>query len=585
MNNVKLPKAIGAEYNYHFSADGDDDSAIEMVPFNTDGTTDGEKYISANEKDSQLAQTRQGLRELLYTIRKDNPLNGRNSSTLDDILNYGSFSVLPKKHQVTMTPPKESRVGYSTEITSMDQMLAMDNARIASSSYEPTIEPLIDIDDEEIDAKQIPIVQDEDEKVEIIDDFILAMIKDADDVPVIDLNDYFDHKDEDVQEKQKSEQEHKQEPNCLKNADMDKLNGLLCSKVDQSKDKEAEYPTMEVLNFRLPNVVQLVDKQKKSNQKKLHANGSIGIYDDHTGRVLDFEEYRSKKTHNQKEGKLTKTESLITRGKVTRKQKSDKKRSWRFSLKRTMVATIALGTAIVGLFAAAKFAPKFHLTKSNNVTIENNKNSFSLMNISMSKIVSDVFSTMKVSTQNLATNKATSNTNQSVKEALTSKPVVENTPDGVVIHENNISEERQNCIKTDMSSEADISDIISMQSNTLLGDHIKLNDCKIFSSSDGLMPSVETTHLKCDNYKIKKIAILSNNGKHLIKTVKVNRKFKNMGIEEFKDSCKALYGDDIKFQILVDGQKDGKTIKNVGWTAMNHIKTPLSSEKIYMNKR
>lgn len=108
---------------------------------------------------------------------------------------------------------------------------------------------------------------------------------------------------------------------------------------------------------------------------------------------------------------------------------------------------------------------------------------------------------------------------------------------------------------------------------SLIEDPIQLEDIQLYYSSDEQKPSVRTKELSCDSYKINRIAILSHDGKKIIKNINVNRLDSTMNIDDFKENCRLLYGDDIKFKINVHGIIDGKVVyKQAGWTSMGNIK-------------
>ncbi|MCI8347018.1 MAG: hypothetical protein HFJ12_03605 [Bacilli bacterium] len=121
----------------------------------------------------------------------------------------------------------------------------------------------------------------------------------------------------------------------------------------------------------------------------------------------------------------------------------------------------------------------------------------------------------------------------------------------------------------------------SVASTISIGDSFQLDDTQLYYSSDGLTPCVQTKELACDCYKINRIAILSHDGKKIIKTFNMRRVNPSMDIEEFKENCRLLYGEDINFKINVNGVIDDKAVfKQVGWTSMEHIKMQ-SKGKVY----
>lgn len=104
-----------------------------------------------------------------------------------------------------------------------------------------------------------------------------------------------------------------------------------------------------------------------------------------------------------------------------------------------------------------------------------------------------------------------------------------------------------------------------------LGSKIKLNNSTLKYTSLGRNPFVNTRKLACDSYKINHIALTSDGD--VIKVYKVTPQLEQMSINDFIQRCQVEYGDDLKFQINVDGIKNGKTVyKQAGWTSINEIK-------------
>mgnify|MGYP004461483265 CR=1 FL=1 len=104
-----------------------------------------------------------------------------------------------------------------------------------------------------------------------------------------------------------------------------------------------------------------------------------------------------------------------------------------------------------------------------------------------------------------------------------------------------------------------------------LGSKIKLNNSTLKYTSLGRNPFVNTRKLACDSYKINHIALTSDG--NVIKVYKVTPQLEQMSINDFIQRCQVEYGDDLKFQINVDGIKNGKTVyKQAGWTSINEIK-------------
>lgn len=104
-----------------------------------------------------------------------------------------------------------------------------------------------------------------------------------------------------------------------------------------------------------------------------------------------------------------------------------------------------------------------------------------------------------------------------------------------------------------------------------LGSKIKLNNSTLKYTSLGRNPFVNTRKLACDSYKINHIALTSDGD--VIKVYKVTPQLEQMSINDFIQRCQIEYGDDLKFQINVDGIKNGKTVyKQAGWTSINEIK-------------
>lgn len=104
-----------------------------------------------------------------------------------------------------------------------------------------------------------------------------------------------------------------------------------------------------------------------------------------------------------------------------------------------------------------------------------------------------------------------------------------------------------------------------------LGSKIKLNNSTLKYTSLGRNPFVNTRKLACDSYKINHIALTSDG--NVIKVYKVTPQLEQMSINDFIQRCQVEYDDDLKFQINVDGIKNGKTVyKQAGWTSINEIK-------------
>lgn len=117
------------------------------------------------------------------------------------------------------------------------------------------------------------------------------------------------------------------------------------------------------------------------------------------------------------------------------------------------------------------------------------------------------------------------------------------------------------------------------------GDEIQLKNTKLYYDSNFHKPCVTVKKLKCDYYKINRIAVLSKDGKKIFKNIKINRNNQDLNIEEFRKSNRNLYGDDIKFQINTNGYSDGdKVYDQVGWTSISNIESK-SKRKIFKKSK
>lgn len=130
----------------------------------------------------------------------------------------------------------------------------------------------------------------------------------------------------------------------------------------------------------------------------------------------------------------------------------------------------------------------------------------------------------------------------------------------------------------DLSFKSDYVDIKdTTRSKMRLGDSIKLNETKLYYTSTGENPSVKTSDLPCDQYKIRYIAVLSSQ-QNILEVVKVNKFNRDMTWDEFKDQYSSL---DVHFQINVDGMINSKRVyKEAGWTSAKKIKKDFLKEKV-----
>ena len=118
-----------------------------------------------------------------------------------------------------------------------------------------------------------------------------------------------------------------------------------------------------------------------------------------------------------------------------------------------------------------------------------------------------------------------------------------------------------------------------------LGDEILLDHVNLYYTSYKTSPSVSVRKLDCDSYKINHIAVISEDGLKVMDVLKMNEKLKNLTLTEFKNKCYSKYGENVKFQMNVDGIVQGNVFYHqAGWTALKNVKM-LNKEKVYQKVR
>lgn len=109
-----------------------------------------------------------------------------------------------------------------------------------------------------------------------------------------------------------------------------------------------------------------------------------------------------------------------------------------------------------------------------------------------------------------------------------------------------------------------------------MNDFLSLNDAKLYYTSQEEEPSVKTRYLNCDSYKIRYVSIISKDQKDILDIVKIDPN-NQITLHEFEHNYRLLYGNDICFQMNVDGFQGGKLVyKKAGWTSFSNIKKKKS---------
>lgn len=112
--------------------------------------------------------------------------------------------------------------------------------------------------------------------------------------------------------------------------------------------------------------------------------------------------------------------------------------------------------------------------------------------------------------------------------------------------------------------------IIPKKNKMMLDSRINLDNAILKYTSNGDNPCINTQKLDCDTYQINHIAITSNHD--VVDVLKIDSTNKDMILDDFMQWCQMKYGDNIEFQINVDGIKRGRiAYKQAGWINLNKI--------------